>query len=392
MRFLTAGESHGRALIGIIEGVPAHLHLSEDDFKKDLARRKLGFGRGTRQKIEQDHVQILSGVRHGKTIGSPIALMIENQDFKNWEKIMSVKEEDKTSDREVLVPRPGHADFVGALKYDFDDMRNILERSSARETTMRVALGCVAKKFLSELGISILSRVIQIGSIKDEAQWPVFSNDLQEVIDATDLRAISQEANQKMKVEIEQAQKEGDTLGGIFEVCVFGLPIGLGSYTQWNHRIEGKLAQAFMSLNAIKGIEIGEGFLSAQKRGSLVHDEIILNHGMIDHASNRSGGITGGMTTGQNLVLRAAMKPLSTLKKPLRSVELSRVKETEAHFERSDICAVPAAGVIGESLAALVLTQEVLAKFGGDSLQEIILRVRAWREQTSQKLKGYESQ
>lgn len=380
MRYLTSGESHGQALTGIFEGCPSGLSLSKEIFQKELIRRKKGFGRGDRQKIEDEDIKILSGVRFGKTLGSPIALVIENKDWVNWEKTMSV-EGTETSDREVIVPRPGHADYVGALKYDHTDMRNVLERASARETAMRVAIATVARSFLNELGIHVLSRVVQIGKNKDQTPFPSYSKTLCAELDNNPVRCLNLEVTQDMISEIEVCAKEGDTLGGIFECVAFNLPIGLGSYTQWDHRIEGSLAKAFMSLNAIKGVEIGDGFESGTLRGSKAHDEIKLNAGGngIDYKTNRSGGVTGGMTTGQPLTVRAAMKPLSTLKKPLSSISMKDKTETSAHFERSDVCAVPSAAVIGESLMCLVLMEEILKKFGGDSMDEVKKRFDDWR-------------
>ncbi len=389
MRFLTAGESHGKALTGILEGVPSGLSLTKEDLKKQLFRRKKGYGRGDRQKIETEDIEILSGVRFGKTLGSPITLLIENKDWPNWEKTMSVSGEEN-SDREVLVPRPGHADYVGALKYDHSDMRNVLERASARETTIRVGVASIARRFLEELNIYVLSRVVQIGKTRDESVWPQKIDDfdvLQNQIDSDPLRCLSESVSSQMKDEIDICAKEGDTLGGIFEVVAYNLPLGLGSYTQWDHRIEGRIAQAFMSLNAIKGVEIGEGFESGKRRGSQAHDEIILNNNKngIDYKTNRAGGLTGGMTTGQPLLVRAAMKPISTLKKPLSSISIKEKKETQAHFERSDVCAVPSAAVIGESLLCLVLMEEVIKKFGGDSIGEIKKRYLEWLDHEKSK-------
>lgn len=382
MRYLTAGESHGKALTGILEGCPAGLALTREDLQVELFRRKKGHGRGDRQKIENEDIEILSGVRFGKTLGSPITLLIENKDWANWEKTMAI-EGTETSDREVIVPRPGHADYVGALKYNHSDMRNVLERASARETAMRVAIASVARRFLQELDIHVLSRVIQIGQNKDTSLWPEKIDGfktLQNQIDSNPVRVLNDSASKLMMEEIDVCAKEGDTLGGIFEVVAYNLPLGLGSYTQWDHRLEGKLAQVFMSLNAIKGVEIGEGFVSGAVRGSKAHDEIKLNSTQdgIDYKTNRSGGITGGMTTGQPLLVRAAMKPLSTLKKPLSSISLKDKTETAAHFERSDVCAVPSAAVIGESLMCLVLMEEILLKFGGDSMDEIKKRYLDW--------------
>jgi chorismate synthase len=379
MRFLTSGESHGKALSGIFEGCPAGLSLSKEQFQTELLRRKKGFGRGDRQKIENEDIEILSGVRFGKTLGSPIAILIENKDWVNWEKTMSV-DGSETSDREVIVPRPGHADYVGALKFDHSDMRNVLERASARETAMRVAIATVARRFLEELDIHVLSRVVQIGQNKDISLWPAFTAELQSSIDNNPVRCLDAKSSKNMIEEIEVCAKEGDTLGGIFECVAYNLPLGLGSYTQWDHRIEGKLAQSFMSLNAIKGVEIGEGFALGTIKGSKAHDEILLNKNQdgIDYKTNRAGGVTGGMTTGQPLLIRAAMKPLSTLKKPLSSISLKDKTEQSAHFERSDVCAVPSAAVIGESLMCLVLMEEILKKFGGDSMSEVKKRYDDW--------------
>jgi chorismate synthase len=378
MRYLTSGESHGKALVGILEGIPAGLNILKDEIEKELKRRKLGYGRGDRQKIESDHVEILSGVRFGKTLGSPISLLIENKDWVNWEKIMSSHPDDQTQDRAVLVPRPGHADLAGLQKYQFQDMRNVLERASARETTMRVAIGAIAKKFLAECGIKIYSRVVQIGSVQDPSDI-VWSDSLQEKIDLSQVRMYSHE--EKAIELIQKAQEQGDTLGGQIEVTAVGVPVGLGSYVHWDRKLDGLIAHAFMSLNAIKAVEIGFGSSSSQKSGSQVHDEIVIKeNSKIGYATNRGGGINAGVSTGQPIIVRAAMKPLSTLKKPLQSVHIETQQPTAAHFERSDVCAVPSAAVIGESLLALVLAQEVLTKFGGDSMQEILPRIHAWNE------------
>ncbi len=384
MRYLTAGESHGKALVGILEGCPSQLEISVSEIKAQMFRRKLGYGRGDRQKIETEELEILSGVRFGKTLGSPIAIMIENKDWMNWQKTMAV-EGPEVSDREVEVPRPGHADYVGAIKYDHSDMRNVLERASARETAMRVAIASIARKFLSELNIHVLSRVVQIGNVKDTSTWNL--SESFDRIDNSPVRATDENATKAMVEHIDQSAQEGNTLGGVFEVVATGLPIGLGSYSQWDRRIEGEIAKAFMSLNAIKGVEVGEGFVSGTVKGSEAHDEIILNENKngIAYKTNRTGGITGGMTTGQPLLVRAAMKPLSTLKKPLQSVLLKEQKPSSAHFERSDVCAVPAAAVIGESLLCLTLMEEVLEKFGGDSMNEIKKRYGEWIEVESRR-------
>lgn len=378
LRFLTAGESHGKALVGILEGLPAGLRLSASDIQEQLARRKRGYGRGNRQKIETDEVRILSGVRHGRTLGSPVALLIENRDFKNWERVMGAEPVSGEVPRRVEVPRPGHADLVGKLKYGFDDMRDALERSSARETAMRVALACCARRLLDECGVHVASRVTAIGGEVDASPIPVVVGRLNRRADASPVRCTGVSAEKRMLARIDLAASAGDTVGGVFEVYADGLPVGLGSYAQWDRRLEGPLCAALMSLNAIKGVEVGLGFAGAGLPGSKVHDALLPRGKRVAYASNRSGGLDGGMTTGQPLVVRAAMKPLATLMKPLDSVDLRTMKPAKAHVERSDVCAVPAAAVIGESLVALVLADALLAKFGGDSMGELLPRVKAW--------------
>lgn len=379
LRYLTAGESHGKALVGILEGLPAGLKLAAGDIQADLLRRKKGHGRGNRQKIEGDKVEILSGIRAGKTIGSPLSLLIPNLDFKNWESIMGAEPTDAPAARRVEVPRPGHADLVGKLKYGFDDMRNVLERASARETAMRVALGAAARRFLSECGVVVASRVIAIGGETDESPLPCPVSKLNALTDANPARCANADFSKRMITRIDEAKAAGDTLGGVFEVLAEGLPIGLGSYAQWDRRLEGPLSQALMSLNAIKGVEVGHGFRGAGLPGSRAHDAYEPKGKTVAYRTNRSGGLDGGMTTGQTLVLRAAMKPIATLMKPLDSVDLRTMKPAKAHVERSDVCAVPAAAVIGESLACLVLAGAILDKFGGDSMAELLPRLKAWR-------------
>lgn len=378
LRFLTAGESHGKALVGILEGLPAGLELSAQDIQEQLLRRKLGHGRGLRQKIESDAVEILAGVRRGRTLGSPLALWIANADFKNWEKVMSVEPAEGPPARRVDIPRPGHADLVGKLKYGFDDMRDVLERASARETAMRVALASVARKFLKACGIEVASRVVSIGGEADGSALDCGIAELNALADSSPVRCADPEAEKRMTAAIDKAKADGDTLGGIFEVWADGLPVGLGSYAQWDRRLEGPLSAAVMSLNAVKGVEIGLGFGAARLPGSRVHDEFVPKGKKVGYKSNRSGGIDGGISTGQPLVVRAAMKPLSTLMKPLDSVDLRTLKPAKAHIERSDVCASPAAAVIAESLVALVLADALLVKFGGDSMAEIIPRLKAW--------------
>lgn len=378
LRFLTAGESHGAALIGIIEGIPSGVALDAQTIHQQGKRRKLGYGRGNRQNIETDEVKIVAGVRRGETLGSPIALSIENRDHAKWAEIMQVEapQNDAPAARAVFVPRPGHADRVGGIKYDRSDMRDILERASARETAMRVALGTVARTFLATLGVTLASRTVRIGRVADESPWRDVPPD---EIDASPVRVLDAAAATAMVREIEAAKAAGDTLGGVFEVVAQGLPVGLGSYAQWDRRLEGEVARAFMSLNAIKGVELGLGFGAAERNGSEAHDAYEPDpQTLTRYRTNRAGGIEGGMTTGQPIVVRAAMKPIATLMSPLDSVDLRTGAATKATIERSDVCAVPAAGVIGESLLALVLAAAVLEKFGGDSLNEVRERVGAW--------------
>lgn len=384
LRFLTAGESHGKALVGILEGIPAGLDVEADAIQRQLLRRKLGHGRGARQKMEDDAVQILSGVRHGRSLGSPIALLIENKDWKNWQSIMRPEPVAGEVPRKLEVPRPGHADYAGGLKYHHSDMRNVLERASARETTIRVALAAVARIFLETCSIRIGSRVTRIGEVEDKSALGVPAGDLNARTDASPVRCLGEEADERMRAAIDAAKKAGDTLGGVFEVVAEGVPLGLGSHVQWDRRLEGRIAQAFMSLNAIKGVEIGMGFEAARTLGSRVHDELLpaARKGRAVHATNRSGGIDGGITTGNPIVVRVAMKPIATLMNALRSVRLATGEADSAHVERSDVCAVPAAAVIGEALLALTLADVVLDKFGGDSMDEILPRLRDWSDET----------
>jgi chorismate synthase len=379
LRFLTAGESHGPGLMGILDGMPAGLSLEAKDIQEQLLRRKKGHGRGNRQKIEGDQVEILAGVRHGRTLGSPVGLLIRNLDFKNWQGLMGAEPASGPVGRRVEVPRPGHADLVGKLKYGFDDMRDALERSSARETAMRVAVASVARQFLKACGISVASRVVSIGAASDETDLPCSIEQLNAKADDSPVRCTGKVGEADMISEIDSAQRRGDTLGGIFEVYASGLPVGLGSYAQWDRRLEAPLAAALMSLNAIKGVEVGLGFDAARRPGSQAHDELEPRGKKVGYRTNRSGGIDGGISTGQPLIVRAAMKPLATLMKPLDSVDLRTMKPAKAHVERSDACAVPAAAVIGESLVCLVLADALLAKFGGDSMAELLPRLKAWK-------------
>jgi chorismate synthase len=386
LRYITAGESHGKALIGILEGVPSELPVSAEDIDTDLKRRQGGYGRGGRMKIESDHSEIISGVRWGKTIGSPITILIENKDHKNWYEGMSPDAKAEGSIPAVTKPRPGHADLAGAIKYVQHDIRNILERSSARETAMRVALGAIAKKFLSEFGIKIGSYVIQIGTISSQlsalSSQTSQENELLKIFEEAEkspVRCPDKGASKNIIKLIDKAIKEGNSLGGIFEVFVTGVPIGLGSHIQWDKRLESRLARALMSIQAIKGVEVGLGFEMSRKFGSEVMDEIFYSQkvegrkqkgGIFYRKTNFAGGIEGGMTNGMPIILRAAMKPIPTLRKPLRSIDIIIKEPVEAAYERSDICAVPAAGVIGEAMAALTIADAFLEKFGGDSISE----------------------
>jgi chorismate synthase len=372
LRFLTAGESHGKGLVGIIEGIPAGLSLLPEEIDRDLKRRQSGYGRGGRMKIEEDRALILSGVRWGRTLGSPISLTIENRDWKNWQEGMSSDPSCEGSIPTVTRPRPGHADLAGVLKYGHRDVRDVLERSSARETAMRVALGSIARKFLLHFGITVTSYVVQIGSVRLEASLaPPPAQLSQEEVDRSPVRCPHGETSREMTLLIDEALRKGDSLGGVFMVVARGVPVGLGSHVHWDRRIDGRLSQALMSIQAIKGVEIGAGFGAASRFGSEVMDEIFCApQGGLLRATNNAGGIEGGMTNGMPVLLRAAMKPIPTLRKPLRSVDLATGGPVEAAYERSDVCAVPAAAVIAEAMTALVLADAVLEKHGGDSMEE----------------------
>ena len=383
--FTTAGESHGRALVATIEGLPAGLPIDQDFINHELWRRQQGYGRGGRMKIETDTVQILTGVRHGETIGSPVAIMVENRDFKNWLEVMSAEKPEipPERDRKVVRPRPGHADLVGGMKYDRHDLRDILERASARETTMRVAVGAFAKQLLREFGVEIASHVVALGeiSIDDEGStWEA----IKAVYDDTILRCIDKQAEAKMIERIDKAGiDDGDTLGGIFEVVAKGCVPGLGSHISWLEKLDGRLAQAIMSIHAVKAVEIGEGVANASRPGSEVHDEIVydLDSKSFGRTSNRAGGLEGGMTNGEELRVKGYLKPIATLRKRLRSVSIETKEPMESDFERSDVTAVPAAGVIGEAMAAIVLARSMREKFGGDSLREMKRNFESYRNQ-----------
>lgn len=386
LRFLTAGESHGKALVGIMEGMPANLSLSSSDIDAELKRRQSGFGRGGRMKIESDHAEIVSGVRWGKTMGSPIALSIENRDHKNWLEGMSPDGRHQDSIPAVTRPRPGHADLAGVIKYHQHDVRNILERSSARETAMRVALGAVARKFLSGFNIRVGSYVVQIGNRRSgiSSQQPG-QEELLELFsraEASPVRCPDDGATKEMIGLIEDAMREGNSLGGMFEVFATGLPTGLGSHIQWDKRLDGRIAGALMSVQAIKGVEIGLGFEMAGNSGSGVMDEIFYDgqKTAFYRKTNNAGGIEGGMSNGMPLLIRAGMKPIPTLRRPLNSVDIVSKEPFEAAYERSDVCAVPAASVIGEAMTVLVIADAFLEKFGGDSMEEVTENYMAYLE------------
>lgn len=373
MRYLTAGESHGPQLTTIIEGVPAGLPLLAEQINEELARRQKGHGRGRRMQIEKDEAQILSGVRHGVTLGSPIALAVENRDFKHWTKIMGAapldQEEDSEIKRKITRPRPGHADLNGAIKYGHRDMRNVLERSSARETTVRVAAGAVAKRILEELGVKVAGHVLEIGGVKAEKTSYASIDELKEVTEASSVRCLDEEAAVKMMQAIDDAKKNGDSIGGIVEVVVEGMPVGVGSYVQYDRKLDAKLAAAVMSINAFKGVEIGVGFEAAHKPGSVVHDEITWDEQAgFSRKTNNAGGLEGGMTTGMPIVVRGVMKPIPTLYKPLQSVDIDTKEAFQASIERSDSCAVPAASVVAEAVVAWELACALVEQFGQDRI------------------------
>jgi chorismate synthase len=375
LRWLTAGESHGPELVAIVEGMPAGIEITTSDVQDALARRRLGYGRGARMKFEEDQVQLSGGVRHGLSQGGPIAITIQNTEWPKWEKVMSadpVSQEDLSGARaEPLTrPRPGHADFTGMQKYGFLDSRPVLERASARETAARVALGEVASRFLSQLGINLVTHTVAIGTVKSEGDQLPTPGDVAS-LDENPVRCFSEKVSEAMVSEIEDCQKSGDTLGGVVETLVYGLPPGLGSYVHWDRKLDSQLAGALMGIQAIKGVEIGDGFATAARRGSAAHDEIVRDDGgLVKRATGRAGGIEGGMSTGEVLRVRAAMKPISTVPKALATIDVQTGEASKAHHQRSDVCAVPAAGIVAEAMVALVVANAVLEKFGGDSMAE----------------------
>ncbi len=377
IRFLTSGESHGQGLSIIIEGIPAGLSLSEDYIQKDLARRQKGYGRGGRMKIEKDRALIKSGVRHGMTLGSPIGLWIQNRDWENWQEVMAV-EAVNWQVKKVTRLRPGHADMPGILKYKQNDVRNILERASARETAARVAVGAVCRALLSELSVEIHSNTLSIAGHGVKNPMPEDWG----VVEESVVRCHEPNVEQRMIGAIDDAKESGDTVGGVFQVVASGAPIGLGSHVHWDRKLDANLAQAMMSINAVKGVEIGPGFEQAQMVGSLVHDVIEPFDGLRERKwkrmSNRAGGIEGGMSNGEDIVVRVAIKPISTLAKPLPSVDLATGEKIQAHYERSDVCQAPPGGIVGEAMMAIVLADAVMEKFGGDHVEETVRNCRAY--------------
>lgn len=375
LRVLTAGESHGPELVAIMEGLPSGVPVSLDAIRADLARRKLGYGRGSRMKFEEDELNLSGGVRHGLSLGSPIALRIGNTEWPKWVEVMNpepteLSERSRGRGAALTRPRPGHADLVGMQKYDFDEARPILERASARETAARVALGAIARSFLSELGIRLVSHTLSIGPVQVPEGAEVPGPDDVDALDADPLRCFDPATSERMVAEVDAAKKDGDTLGGIVEVLAYGLPPGLGSHVHWDRRLDGKLAQALMSVQAIKGVEVGDGFETTRRRGSAAHDELFATEGGITRASDRAGGTEGGMSTGTVLRVRAGMKPIATIPHALRTVDVATGETAAAHHQRSDVCAVPASGVVAEAMVAIVLADAVLEKFGGDSIRE----------------------
>ncbi len=384
LRWLTAGESHGPSLVAILEGLPAHVAVTTADISDSLARRRLGYGRGARMKFEQDQVTIVGGVRHGHTQGGPVAIEVGNTEWPKWDKVMSadpvdpVELEALARNAPLTRPRPGHADLVGMQKYDFDEARPVLERASARETAARVALGRVASNFLEQsVGAHVVSHVVELGGVRAPAGSIPEPGDVAR-LDADPVRCLDPEASAAMVARIDEAHKDGDTLGGVVEVVVEGLPPGLGSHVHWDRRLDSRLAGALMGIQAIKGVEVGDGFELAATPGSLAHDEMVPTSEGIRRTGGRSGGTEGGMTTGELLRVRAAMKPIATVPRALRTVDLATGEEAVAHHQRSDVCAVPAAGIVAEAMVALVVADAVLEKFGGDSVRETRRNAQAY--------------
>jgi chorismate synthase len=383
LRFLTAGESHGPELVAVIEGAPAGFEIDIARINHDLARRQKGYGRGGRMLIEKDEVRIVSGIRFGRTMGSPVTFIVENRDYKNWEKRMSADPRDRGEAKVVTRPRPGHADLAGVLKYNLEDIRDVLERASARETTARVAIGAFARQLLAPFGVQVLGYVVSIGSVEAKVPPAMPIEELTRVTEESQVRVADSQAESAMIAEIDACKKEGDTLGGIVEVIAVGLPVGLGSHVQWDRKLDGRLAHALLSLQAVKGVEVGIGFEAARVRGSQLHDEIGYDRELrhFTRHSNNSGGTEGGMSTGEPLRVRVAFKPLSTLMRPLKSADIKSKAEAVGAIERSDVCAIPAAAVIAETVVAFELANAFIEKFGGDSLAEITRNYQSYLEQ-----------
>ncbi|MDK6274180.1 chorismate synthase [Pseudoglutamicibacter cumminsii] len=387
LRWLTAGESHGKALVGILEGLPAGVEITTPEVQAALARRRLGYGRGARMKFEQDEVTMLGGVRHGVTMGGPVAIEVGNTEWPKWQDVMGPDPVDpsvlegKARNAALTRPRPGHADLAGMQKYGYDEARPALERASARETATRVALGAVASKFLESLGIELVSHTTAIGTVATPADAPLPSKADVESLDADPLRCFDAETSKRMVAEVDAAHSEGETLGGVVEVIATGCPVGLGSFVHWDRRLDARLAGALMGIQAIKGVEVGDGFETARRRGSQAHDEIALDEdGHAVRSSNRAGGIEGGMTNGEPVRVRAAMKPIATVPRALSTINVATGEPAKAHHQRSDVCAVPAAGVVAEAMVALVLADAVLEKFGGDSVEEVRTNIANYRQ------------
>jgi chorismate synthase len=384
LRWLTAGESHGPALVAVLEGLPAHVSVTSEDIVEALARRRLGYGRGARMKFERDEVEVIGGLRHGRTLGSPVAIRIGNSEWPKWDKVMAADPVDEAEleqlarNAALTRPRPGHADLVGMQKYAFDEARPVLERASARETAARVALGAVASAFLRQaVGADVVSHVVGLGHVSAPT-GPVPSSDEVAYLDTDPVRCLDPDTSKQMVAAIDQAHQDGDTLGGVVEVVVHGLPPGLGSHVHWDRRLDARLAGALMGIQAIKGVEVGDGFALAADPGSKAHDEIVSTADGIRRTSGRSGGTEGGMSTGETLRVRAAMKPIATVPRALRTVDVATGEEAVAHHQRSDVCAVPAAGIVAEAMVALVLADVVLEKFGGDSVTETRRNVESY--------------
>ncbi len=393
LRWLTAGESHGKELVAILEGLPAGVPITTLDVQDALARRRLGFGRGARMKLEKDEISLSGGVRHGFTMGGPIAITIANTEWPKWQEVMSADPLEKPLEgargEKLTRPRPGHADFTGMQKFSFDEARPVLERASARETAARVALGSVASAFLKSLGIELVTHTVAIGTVSVPQDYEFPRPKDVDSIDEDPLRSFDTETSKAMVAEVESAHSDGDTLGGVVETLVYGLPPGIGSFTHWDKRLDSQLAGALMGIQAIKGVEVGDGFETARRRGSAAHDEIVRDNGVVSRLTDRAGGIEGGMSNGQVLRVRAAMKPISTVPRALATIDTATGEAAKAHHQRSDVCAVPAAGVVAEAMVALVLANSVLEKFGGDSLGETKRNLEAYLEAIPEVLRSH---